>query len=190
VCGKKKTKEREAKNNAKLGKDLGNSLRNHLSDFEIKENNSPLIVNKAQNNTSQSCKRTEDKLFPTGLKNLGMTCYMSTALQGMFHQASLRRAILAWKDNGIYSTGAIVMRELQALFQKMYLQLGASCSVNKLAEALRINPREQQDPEEFLKLFIDLLLDQFPKGDQSAQQLKDRITVFLFIYLYLMLLKF
>ncbi|KAH8116817.1 cysteine proteinase [Phellopilus nigrolimitatus] len=122
---------------------------------------------KEEDPENNSRKRT----LPVGLKNLGATCYANAFLQVWFQDLAFRSGVYRcqpvnnqqhFKDSPIF--------QLQVTFAA--LQEGNQAVFNpvKLVESLRLKTSEQQDAQEFSKLFMSHLDDEFKK--QSNPELR------------------
>ncbi|KAF9052908.1 cysteine proteinase [Panaeolus papilionaceus] len=111
--------------------------------------------------------------LPVGLKNLGATCYANASLQVWFRDLTFRGAVYAcappegvseekFKESPVF--------HLQTTFA--FLQLGNQSvfNPNKLVESLQLRTTEQQDAQEFSKLFMSHLDTEFKK--QSSPELQ------------------
>lgn len=87
---------------------------------------------------------------PTGLRNLGNTCYLNSQLQCQFHIPLFRNLISSNADEtGEDSSG------LQSVFESMSKSRGVPGSTYNLCRKLGINVYEQQDAQEFWKLLLN-----------------------------------
>ncbi|KAJ8614596.1 hypothetical protein CTAYLR_004941 [Chrysophaeum taylorii] len=91
---------------------------------------------------------------PCGLENLGATCYLGSLLQVLYSSVAFRRAV--------YGQAGPLARCLEKIFAELEFGNRKSSSVSELTELLELDPREQQDPKEFGKLFVTRLEDQLP----------------------------
>ncbi|KDR73501.1 hypothetical protein GALMADRAFT_72029 [Galerina marginata CBS 339.88] len=115
--------------------------------------------------------------LPVGLKNLGATCYANASLQVWYRDLAFRSGVFSceppegtseekYKDSPIF--------QLQVTFAA--LQEGNKTTFNpvRLVESLQLRTSEQQDAQEFSKLFMSHLDAEFKK--QSSPAVKSLIT--------------
>lgn len=113
-----------------------------------------------QNAASLSSSNTSKRnLVSGGLINLGNTCYLNAQLECAYHIPKIRSIIL----NQSHDDPSIALLSLQQLFtqmEKASLQgsndpkLTPAASTSLLCRNIGINPYEQQDSQEFWKLFL------------------------------------
>ena len=128
------------------------------------------------------------KLTPSGIKNLGATCYLNVLIQMLFHNLLVRDAVFNIQldqsdDRVMNSMENIVIDKVEAKNEKdshMNMVIGAlqdtfghldSCvkgdyDISLFVDLLELNKCEQQDPQEFSKLF-------FAKMDESRLPVRD-----------------
>uniref|UniRef100_A0A3P8WKN3 Ubiquitin carboxyl-terminal hydrolase 48 n=1 Tax=Cynoglossus semilaevis TaxID=244447 RepID=A0A3P8WKN3_CYNSE len=100
-----------------------------------------------------------DKNTFVGLTNLGATCYVNTFLQVWFHNLELRRTHFLREHRNItlnYEPESIC-EHLQYLFALLQNSNRKYIDPSGLVKALGLDTRQQQDAQEFSKLFLSLL---------------------------------
>ncbi|KAJ3602666.1 hypothetical protein NHX12_030415, partial [Muraenolepis orangiensis] len=118
-----------------------------------------------------------DKNTFVGLTNLGATCYVNTFLQVWFHNLELRRSLYLCQnpraqDHNInldYEPESIC-EHLQYLFALLQNSNRRYIDPSGLAKALGLDTGQQQDAQEFSKLFLSLLEDTLSKQKSTTLQ--------------------
>ncbi|XP_013885848.1 ubiquitin carboxyl-terminal hydrolase 48 isoform X1 [Austrofundulus limnaeus] len=111
-----------------------------------------------------------DKNTFVGLTNLGATCYVNTFLQVWFHNLELRRSLYLCHNSRAqeHSTESdyepqSICEHLQYLFALMQNSNRKYIDPSGLVKALGLDTGQQQDAQEFSKLFLSLLEDTLSK---------------------------
>ena len=101
---------------------------------------------------------------PPGIENLGATCYLNTQLQCLAQNRIFMQGILSW-SNDSEDQMTTVIRLFQQLLSRM--QAGPENVLNtvEFSNALGLDHYEQQDPNEFSRLFFDKLHESFQKTE-------------------------
>ncbi|KAJ7775067.1 hypothetical protein B0H16DRAFT_1672615 [Mycena metata] len=131
---------------------------------------------KVANLGSNPAEDARDADLPVGLKNLGATCYANASLQVWFRDMAFRSGVYKcqrteasadkFKDSPIF--------QLQVTFAALQESTQSVFNPTKLVESLELRTTEQQDAQEFSKLFMSHLDAEFKK--QSDPVLKSLIT--------------
>ncbi|KAI8605212.1 hypothetical protein EDD21DRAFT_364219 [Dissophora ornata] len=110
---------------------------------------------------------------PSGMKNLGATCYANSLLQVWFHDLAFRDAIYRcqFRDDIAFSTDALY--QLQLLFVHLDRGLKSFYNPLSLVNSLKLDTAMQQDAQEFCNLFMARIDTQLQK--QQDPQLGDFI---------------
>ncbi|KAK2821036.1 hypothetical protein Q5P01_023995 [Channa striata] len=111
-----------------------------------------------------------DKNTFVGLTNLGATCYVNTFLQVWFHNLELRRTLYQC-DNSRAQEHSVasdyepqsICEHLQYLFALLQNSNRKYIDPSGLVKALGLDTGQQQDAQEFSKLFLSLLEDTLSK---------------------------
>uniref|UniRef100_A0A3B4YJQ0 Ubiquitin carboxyl-terminal hydrolase 48 n=1 Tax=Seriola lalandi dorsalis TaxID=1841481 RepID=A0A3B4YJQ0_SERLL len=109
-----------------------------------------------------------DKNTFVGLTNLGATCYVNTFLQVWFHNLELRRSLYQCHNSRTslsfseYEPQSIC-EHLQYLFALLQNSNRKYIDPSGLVKALGLDTGQQQDAQEFSKLFLSLLEDTLSK---------------------------
>ena len=89
-----------------------------------------------------------------GLRNLGNTCFLNVVIQTLFHNVMIRDAILNINDIPDDKDFYESIKQLQLAFGHMSLGNNSIYNVVDFVNLLKLNVDEQQDPQEFTKLYL------------------------------------
>uniref|UniRef100_A0AAQ5YVP2 Ubiquitin carboxyl-terminal hydrolase 48 n=1 Tax=Amphiprion ocellaris TaxID=80972 RepID=A0AAQ5YVP2_AMPOC len=128
-----------------------------------------------------------DKNTFVGLTNLGATCYVNTFLQVWFHNLELRRSLYQCHNSRCKMSPKIMLgccgvqvylnyepqsicEHLQYLFALLQNSNRKYIDPSGLVKALGLDTGQQQDAQEFSKLFLSLLEDTLSKQKNPSLQ--------------------
>ncbi|XP_061688495.1 ubiquitin carboxyl-terminal hydrolase 48 isoform X3 [Syngnathoides biaculeatus] len=120
--------------------------------------------------------RREKNTF-VGLTNLGATCYVNTFLQVWFHNLELRRSLYQCYNSHAQEHDTesdyepqSICEHLQYLFALLQNSNRKYIDPSGLVKALGLDTGQQQDAQEFSKLFLSLLEDTLSKQKNPTLQ--------------------
>ncbi|KAK0459838.1 uncharacterized protein EV420DRAFT_1629202 [Desarmillaria tabescens] len=131
---------------------------------------------KAANIGDDPLLHSRDPDIPVGLKNLGATCYANASLQVWFRDLAFRKGVyecrLAEGSKDKFKESPIF--QLQVTFAALQESSQTVFNPIKLVESLQLRTSEQQDAQEFSKLFMSHLDAEFKK--QTSPSLRSLLT--------------
>ncbi|KAG9126666.1 hypothetical protein FRC07_002539 [Ceratobasidium sp. 392] len=111
---------------------------------------------------------------PVGLKNLGATCYANSIIQVWFQDLEFRAGVYKCIPELSLVPGKTIeespMYQLQTTFGMLQQSVKKSFNPVKFVECLGIRAAEQQDAQEFSKLFMSHLDNEFKKQQDIPLQ--------------------
>ncbi|KAF5330471.1 hypothetical protein D9619_005916 [Psilocybe cf. subviscida] len=111
--------------------------------------------------------------IPVGLKNLGATCYANASLQVWFRDLAFRSGVYSCQPPDGMSEEKYMdspIFQLQATFAALQEGNQSPFNPKKLVESLQLRTAEQQDAQEFSKLFMSHLDAEFRKQSSLSTQ--------------------
>lgn len=93
--------------------------------------------------------------FPSGLTNLGATCYANSILQCLFMNTSFRKGVFSIEDDLLKQQP--VLDQLAWLFVQLQASMKAFIDSAPFIKTLELDNGVQQDSHEFLTLLLSLL---------------------------------
>ena len=113
---------------------------------------------------------------PPGIQNLGATCYLNTQLQCLAQNIVFLEGIMSWEPPHSHQQRDQMTSVLQ-LFQKLLVSMhaGPMASIDTLdfSNELELDHFEQQDPNEFSRLFFERIHDSFLQQGKARSESKN-----------------
>ena len=117
---------------------------------------------------------SKTKTGMVGLMNQGMTCYMNSVLQTLFHTQALRRGVYTMPTEDETQVDTNVALGIQRVFHRMQFGQDAA-STTELTRSFgwnAVNAFEQHDVQEFLRVLIDKMEEKM-KGTAQEKLLQE-----------------
>jgi ubiquitin C-terminal hydrolase len=153
----------------KILKGLTNALSIDEGIHHIRDLQETLVFKNPVSADDSECNQEFRLSMPPGIENLGATCYLNTQLQCLAQNLAFLDGILSWKPSANGDDDR--MTSVLTLFQDLLLRMnsGPHSIVNTLdfSNALGLDHFEQQDPNEFSRLFFDRMHDSFQGGENN-----------------------
>ena len=110
--------------------------------------------------------------IPPGIQNLGATCYLNTQLQCLAQNTVFLEGILSWEPRHSLENRDRMTKVLQ-LFQKLLVSMHAgpmnTIDTLEFSNALGLDHFEQQDPNEFSRLFFERIHESFQQSMRQTE---------------------
>jgi ubiquitin carboxyl-terminal hydrolase 48 len=144
-----------------------------------------LYVNPLQQQASYCPNDNQLRLaLPPGIENLGATCYLNTQLQCLAQITVFLDGIFTWQpppndtanddtmttttNNNNNSKLHKVLATFQRVLANLYVGSHRTITTVEFSNALELDHFEQQDPNEFSRLFLDLMHTAFQKEASAS----------------------
>lgn len=105
--------------------------------------------------------------LPPGIENLGATCYLNTQLQCLAQINVFLEGIFSWRSPEKNDKVHEVLALFQRIMADLYAGSKSTTTTVEFSNALGIDHFEQQDPNEFSRLFFDMMHNAFQKEGSS-----------------------
>ncbi|KAL7573788.1 hypothetical protein ACA910_007817 [Epithemia clementina (nom. ined.)] len=114
--------------------------------------------------------------IPPGIQNLGATCYLNTQLQCLAQNTVFLEGILSWEPPRVEENRdrmTSVLQLFQSLLVSMHAGPKATIETLKFSDALGLDHFEQQDPNEFSRLFFDKIHESFLQQGNAMSETQE-----------------
>ena len=111
--------------------------------------------------------------IPPGIENLGATCYLNTQLQCLAQNTEFLQGILSWKPpqkKEAHDRMTSVLSLFQNLLAEMNSGEASTISTRQFSDSLGLDHFEQQDPNEFSRLFFERMHESLQQGKSSYEE--------------------
>mmetsp|Transcript_21335 Transcript_21335/g.46317 ORF Transcript_21335/g.46317 Transcript_21335/m.46317 type:complete len:1522 (+) Transcript_21335:285-4850(+) len=143
---------------------------------QIQSCHQPLVFrpHHAAASTSTSENQRTELSMPSGLRNLGATCYLNSQLQCLAQNLGFIHGLFSWRRPSLDSGSdadrrmATVLSNMQSILAHMRYGPDRVICTNEFASALNLENNEMQDPNEFARLLFDRMSDSFRRSTEIS----------------------
>ena len=119
--------------------------------------------------------------LPSGLNNLGATCYLNTQLQCLARNPVFLEGILSWRRSSDGSENVMdsVLSNLQVLLARLTSGSQATVTAEEFTSTLGLEANVMQDPNEFARLLFERMHESFQQSTDNHMEGSDTLPTLL-----------